>query len=284
MSTSLNTEHFEVSSEELSSFLKGDDGGSSLRTSSVSDGAHTKSSGPHVFESQMKRRRESEKVLESLTINKLRFNKLGLYGRDEEIHQLKDRLESLLKNCKALKKGATTEGQRELIMIKGYSGTGKSALASTLRKPVEKLKGLFVSGKFDLYMRDEPLTALASACARICGEILALANSPSQESTLRFETIQNKIIEELGSELAIIVRFVPALEEVAMHGRDFRIEQIASNPAVSPEESKNQLNFAIRRFIRTIGSFFAPLVIMLDDLQWADMASLEVLGESSGIR
>lgn len=139
-------------------------------------------------------------------------------------------------------------------MIKGFSGTGKSALASTLRKPVEKMGGLYVTGKFDLFMRDEPLTGVIAACCQICGAILSLQST----TPTKFEDIKNLIVSELGSELGVIVRFIPVLEEIIP--LDEVVEKTATGQ--TNEESKNQFNFAFRRFIRVIGSSFKPLVMV----------------------
>lgn len=297
-------------------------------------GNNTNASPSQALQAPSQKQRRSSEALEGLTINKLRFNKLGLYGREDEIRQLQERLQHFAAQRKIRKTTSTNDmeieqaiitssntttsnaddisnrstatidkqqdmrndpqtvpalvagaavNNRELVTISGYSGTGKSALASTLKRPVALLHGLYVSGKFDLYNRDEPLTAMADACGQICGKMLALANSNADSETRRFEEIRDKIVDELGSELRVITRVIPALEEVVMQGRDFRMmEQPGGSgmaAAESTEESKNQLNYAFRRFIRVVSSCFAPLIMVLDDLQWADMTSLELIGK-----
>eukprot|EP00567_Pseudictyota_dubia_P000302 CAMPEP_0197467456 /NCGR_PEP_ID=MMETSP1175-20131217/65574_1 /TAXON_ID=1003142 /ORGANISM="Triceratium dubium, Strain CCMP147" /LENGTH=936 /DNA_ID=CAMNT_0043003525 /DNA_START=295 /DNA_END=3101 /DNA_ORIENTATION=- len=202
--------------------------------------------------------------LESFTINKLRFDSLGLYGRENEIHTLKVCLERIQSH---------SSEHRELLTIKGYSGTGKSTLASALRKPVEELGGLYVHGKFDLFMRDEPLTGVLSACNQICGAILAL----QRRNPANFEEIKEQISSKLSSELGLILRYIPMLEEVLSLDEVVSATKAAKTKGQTNEESKNQFNFAFRRFIRVIGSFFKPLVVVLDDVHNSDVASMEVL-------
>ena len=207
--------------------------------------------------------------LESLTINKLRFDSLGLYGRKNEIHTLKTCLNRIQRrhnssdndigsSSSRYHKNETKQQSREFVEIKGYSGTGKSALVSTLRKPVEKLGGLYVDGKFDLLMRDEPLTGILSACSQICGAILELQRS----NRARFEDIRKEISSKLGSELEVMLRFIPVLEEVLPLDAVVAAKEVTKTKGQTNEESKNQFNFAFRRFIRVIGSSFKPLVMV----------------------
>ena len=252
-----------------------------------------------------RRSSQASETLESLTINKLRFDSLGLYGRKDEIRTLKKCLERMQKqnrhsnvgssagsvksSCDTSSKASSHTGEdeqrqekakitvnnndgiapndeqnpdanefRELVMIDGYSGTGKSALASTLRKPVEKLGGLYVNGKFDFYMRDEPLVGVLNACNQICGAILALQWTDKE----KFEEIRDEITAVLGSELGVILRYIPVLEEVLNLDDVIAAKEVETTKGQTNEEGKNQFNFVFRRFIRVVGSAFKPLVMV----------------------
>jgi hypothetical protein len=114
------------------------------------------------------RRRHSQVVLDEMTVNKLQFSLIGLYGRYREMALLKDcwgRLMSMMEEPQARTCTCTctcTGGKRkppriEILFLSGNSGCGKTALANTLRRPTAQApRGLFVSGKFDIYLRDEP--------------------------------------------------------------------------------------------------------------------------------
>jgi histidine kinase len=168
--------------------------------------------------------------------------------------------------------GESPEQERQLILISGYSGTGKTALTNhALKKSTEKLGGVYVRGKFDLHLRNQPYSGISAACAEICGAIVALRiRNPSQ-----FEQLCSHITTELGSELALLIQVIPVLAEVV----DLK-DANADSPHMgisSSADSKSQINFAFLRFIRVISYQFNPLVFVLDDLQWADGASLDLL-------
>ena len=235
--------------------------------------SHTTGSKTTFIAPNQKRRRGFEN-LESLTINKLRFHSLGLYGRESEIRTLKHCMERIIRpsitnkandNAKTMERKETEASpasfHRELVMIKGYSGTGKSALACTLRNPVKKLGGLYVEGKFDLFLRDDqPFAGVLSACNQICRAILDMQRSSPDD----FQAVRSHLASQLRAELGVILRFLPALKEVLPSDV---VEVVANQDVETPngqsgEEGKNQFNFAFRCFIRVIGSLFKPLVMV----------------------
>jgi predicted ATPase len=198
----------------------------------------------------------------SLTVDKLRVSSLGLYGRDNEMATLNKCLESVM----------SKDDPRQLVLISGYSGTGKTALASTLKVRVKRLKGAFISGKFDLHLRDEPYTGIAAACRELCGEMLLLRDTPSSKAL--FQEIRSKIVHQLGTELPLLTNLIPHLHEIVgeSEGLEDKLE------LQGHVEAKSRFNYAFRRFLRVMSSYFMPLVMFLDDLQWADLASLDLLG------
>lgn len=202
--------------------------------------------------------------VEKLTANKLRFSSLGLHGRDKESDILKQCLERLV----LVGRENTDAKSRELVFISGVSGTGKTSLASTMARTVKHHKGLYLTGKFDLYLRDEPYSGIAAACRELCGEILMLQND--NEKT--YQEIRCEIISELGEEISLLTNLIPVLEEIVGHQDPSSL--IAQGNIF---EAKESFNFAFRKFMRLVGTRFSPLVITLDDLQWADAASLELV-------
>ena len=156
---------------------------------------------------------------EGMTLNKLRFNSLGLYGRDKQKDILSDCLaRSVEKSIKedspsnkpsSLRSTGTTictDGRRrQLVLLSGYSGTGKTVLASSLEKKVTKLGGAFVRGKFNNY-GCEPYIGVVSACQELCSMIL--------KKLVSVEDIVKDLVEQLGSELPILIKVIPDLEEL----------------------------------------------------------------------
>lgn len=232
----------------------------SKRLSDVSDEGKLHQLKPAEFRES---KRKSQRVL---PISSLRFKSLGLIGRDEEKELLEERLHLVV--AKDDKEGAP-QGSRELALISGNAGTGKTALANALRKSVKKLGGLYVKGKFDLYLRDEPYAGISAACREICGQILTL------RETDPFDVIRSELIDKLGPErLSLLINIIPELSEIV--GDEVLMDDVKSKKQ-GGEESKARFNYAFRIFVRVVSSHFAPLLILLDDIQWSDAATLDLL-------
>jgi predicted ATPase len=207
--------------------------------------------------------------VEALTANKLRFSSLGLVGRDKETYALSECLERLV----LVGEEATATGEddvkaiaRELVFISGVSGTGKTALAQTLASQTKQHKGLYLTGKFDFYLRDEPYSGFVAACRELCGEILMLRNDTSTEA--KYQEIRDEIVSVLGDEISFLTNIFPVLNEI------IDIDYASGPPADSDEGfAKERINYAFRKFLRVVCTHFKPLVIVLDDLQWGDAAS-----------
>lgn len=206
----------------------------------------------------MKSKRISQRVL---PVTRLRFSALELVGRDKEMNLLETSLNRVVE----------APGSRELVFISGLSGTGKTALATSLEKSVKE-SGLFVTGKFDLYLRDEPYSGIAQACREICGRIMLLRDR-SDDS---FAEIQKELVDKLGSEnLCLLINIIPELAEIV--GDDYIKDVEMNKDQQGSEEARARLHYAFRILIRIVSISFEPLVILLDDIQWSDAATMDLL-------
>mmetsp|Transcript_8324 Transcript_8324/g.13779 ORF Transcript_8324/g.13779 Transcript_8324/m.13779 type:complete len:1123 (-) Transcript_8324:162-3530(-) len=214
-------------------------------------------------------------ILRQMTVNKLKFKEDMLYGRDEEINQLK----GVFQRCSSSNndddsKPAAQESaprSRELVLLAGNAGTGKSALALKLRNTVRRAGGFYLSGKFDLQQSDEPYAAISAACRGLCQGILAHKEEKNRRWNFSYEELKEKIDEELGPDGQILTTVMPTLRQIISD--DF--EDDTSN-ASGYLKTKHRFIFAFRSFMRVICSF-GPVVLTLDDLQWSDLASLELM-------
>lgn len=173
-----------------------------------------------------------------------------LFGRETEIRTLQNALQRV---C---------QGDKELFLVSGYSGIGKSALVETLRQPTLQQGGYYISGKFDQFQQDIPYAAFIQAFQDLVRQILA---QPQQH----LEVWKQKLQHALGSNGQVIV---DAIGEV-----EFIIGKQPPAPALSPTETQNRFQLVFKQFVGVFAQPETPLVIFLDDLQWADAGSLKLL-------
>jgi PAS domain S-box-containing protein len=174
-----------------------------------------------------------------------------LYGREREI-------ESLLASFDRV----VTNGTPELVLVSGYSGIGKSSVVHELHKVLVPPRGLFASGKFDQYKRDIPYATLAQAFQSLVRPLLG-------QSEAELGRWRDALREALGPNGQLIVNLVPALEVVI--GRQPPV------PDLPPHEAQNRFQMAFRRFLGVFARKEHPLTLFLDDLQWLDRATLDLL-------
>ncbi|BAY65626.1 multi-sensor signal transduction multi-kinase [Calothrix brevissima NIES-22] len=189
-----------------------------------------------------------------------------LYGRAGEVESLLKVFEQVIGNgCETDKTKATAE----LILVSGYPGIGKTTLVQELYKPVTHQNGYFITGKYEQLQRNIPYFALIQAFRSLIRQLL----SESQEQIVDW---REKLLAALGDNAQIVVDVIPDLE--------FLIGKQPEAIALPPAEAQNRFYLALEKFIRVFTQPFTidikpihPLVIFLDDLQWADSASLQLI-------
>ncbi|WP_257448755.1 trifunctional serine/threonine-protein kinase/ATP-binding protein/sensor histidine kinase [Archangium lipolyticum] len=174
-----------------------------------------------------------------------------LYGRDEEVSTLLGAFERVSQG-----------GCPELVMISGYSGIGKSAVVQELYRPVVQRRGIFLQGKFDQFQRDIPYATLAQA---IRGLVLQLLAGTDAE----LEDWRGRLRQALEGNGQLLVGLVPQLELIV--GRQPPVQELP------PSEAQHRFNRVFQRFLGAISTSEHPLAMFLDDLQWADQASLRLI-------
>ena len=173
-----------------------------------------------------------------------------LYGRTAEVDRLLSAFERV------------AEGNTELTMVAGFSGIGKTAVINEVHKPITRQQGYFIQGKFDQFNRSLPLSAFIQALRSLMKQLLS-------ESDAQLAQWQHKLLEVLGNDSQVIIDVIPELEAL-----------IGPQPAalkLSGHESQNRFYRLIEQFIQVFAASSHPLVVFLDDLQWADLASLDLI-------
>jgi predicted ATPase len=174
-----------------------------------------------------------------------------LYGREREIEALLASFDRVVSN-----------GTPELVLVSGYSGIGKSSVAHELHKALVPPRGLFASGKFDQYKRDIPYATLAQAFQSL---VRPLLGQPEAE----LGRWRDALHEALGPNAQLIVNLVPALELV--------IGKQPPVPDLPPQDAQNRFQIVFRHFLGVFARKEHPLALFLDDLQWLDIATLDLL-------
>jgi len=153
-------------------------------------------------------------------------------------------------------------GGAEMLTVAGYSGIGKSALINEIHKPLVEKFGFFISGKFDQFQRHIPYSAISSAFEGLLKHLLM---SPRDE----LASWKDILLGALGPNAQVIIDVIPALEKIT--GPQFNV------PNLGTEENQNRFNMVFLQFLRVFTREDSPLVIFLDDLQWADIATLNLI-------
>ena len=154
------------------------------------------------------------------------------------------------------------QSKSEMMLVAGFSGIGKSVLVQELCKPVTQQRGYFISGKFDQFQHNIPYSGVISALRCLVRQLLT-------ESEAQLIQWREKLLAAFGINGQVIIDFIPEVEKI-----------VGIQPPVQPleaTEAQNRFNAVFGNFIRVFCQRSHPLVIFLDDLQWADSASLRLI-------
>jgi predicted ATPase/signal transduction histidine kinase len=175
-----------------------------------------------------------------------------LYGRQNEIAKILEAFEN------------ASRGKVVLMLVSGYSGIGKSTLVNEVQKPVSERRGKFIYGKFEQLHHEAPYSALIQAFRSLIQQIL----TESEEQISRW---RKDLLVATGQIGQVIIDVIP--EVVLITGPQPPV------PHLAPTEAQNRFQLVFKRFIQVFARRERPLVIFLDDLQWASAATMTLLQE-----
>ena len=176
-----------------------------------------------------------------------------LYGRAREVETLLASFDRIVKS-----------GAPELVLVSGYSGIGKSSVVNELHKVLVPPRGLFASGKFDQYKRDIPYSTLAQAFQSLVRPLLGTSDN-------ELRAWRRVFMEALGPNGRLMFDLVPELKLI--------IGDQPPVPELPPQDLQRRFQLVFRRFIKVFARPEQPLALFLDDLQWLDTATLDLLKE-----
>jgi PAS domain S-box-containing protein len=174
-----------------------------------------------------------------------------LYGREREIETLLAAFDHVV-----------ASGRPKLVLVSGYSGIGKSSVVNELHKALVPPRGLFASGKFDQYKRDIPYATLVQAFQSLIRSLLAKSDAElaGWRDALRAALDPNgRLMIDVVPELKLLIGEQPPVQEL------------------SPQQDQGRLQMVFRRFLGVFARPEHPLALFLDDLQWLDAATLDML-------
>ncbi|MEH1970458.1 ATP-binding sensor histidine kinase [Nostoc sp.] len=173
-----------------------------------------------------------------------------LYGRQDEVESLLDAFERV------------SQGSTEIILVAGFSGIGKTAVVNEVHKPIVRQRGYFIKGKFDQFQRNIPFSAFVQAFRDLIRQLLS-------ETDTQFEQWKCKILSALGENGQVMIEVIPELE--IMIGKQPPASELSGSAA------QNRFNLLFLKFTQVFTASEHPLAIFIDDLQWADSASLKLM-------
>mgnify|MGYP000072950354 CR=1 FL=1 len=173
-----------------------------------------------------------------------------LYGRDPEVAVLLNAFERVSK------------GIAEILLVAGCSGIGKTVVIQEVHKPIVRRRGYFIKGKYDQFQRNIPFSAFVQAFRDLMGQLLS-------ESDSQLQTWKTQILAAVGDRGQVLIDVIPELERII--GKQLPAPELAASAA------QQQFNLLMQKFVRLFATAAHPLVLFLDDLQWADLASLNLL-------
>jgi PAS domain S-box-containing protein len=174
-----------------------------------------------------------------------------LYGRRAEVGALAAAFDRVAR-----------QGKVEFILVSGHGGVGKSSVVSEFSKLVVPPQGLFAAGKFDQYKRDIPYATLAQAFQSLIHRLLG-------HDEAQLDCWRQALLEALGPNGQLMVTLMPELTAI--------IGEQPPIPDLPPQQARNRFQMVFRRFVSAFAQPEHPLALFLDDLQWLDVATLELL-------
>ena len=173
-----------------------------------------------------------------------------LYGRDREIEKILETFDRV------------ASGTTELMLVSGYSGIGKTVLINEVHKPILRQRGYFIAGKFDQFKRNIHYASLIQAFQSLTQQLLT-------EGEAEIQVWKEKLLGALGVNGQVIADVIPEVELII--GKQPPVAELGAT------ESQNRFRRVFKQFIGVFTTIDHPLVIFLDDLQWADSASLKLI-------
>ncbi len=185
-----------------------------------------------------------------------------LYGREIAVQTLLAAFDRIVASQKQAALAGQPELSPELLLVAGCSGLGKTAVINEIHQPITRYRGYFIKGKFDQFQRNIPLSAFVQAFQDLIGQLLS-------ESDAQIAQWKTEIAAAVGENGQVLTAVIPHLEKI--------IGSQPPVPALSGLAAQSRFHRVSQKFMAVFTTAARPLTIFLDDLQWADLASLQLI-------
>ena len=229
---------------------------------SVSSSAATMEDLSNMVAKAAKQARGTNKVT-AMSLARLNVANMKLHGREDDMKVLESKLLDLKNNDD----NSSSKKLPELVLISGVSGTGKSALVMRgLRDPSTKMGTAFAGGKFDLNNAALPLSAFIDATSALTKHVIEGGMGDEIQSDINATFAEEDMI--------LLVKALPGCEALLPIQKD---DELKKNRRLSGKEAVSRLQYAIRKLLKIICTNLKGAVLFIDDLQWADTTTLDLL-------
>ncbi len=154
-------------------------------------------------------------------------------------------------------------GSTEMVYVSGDAGIGKTSLIEEVFRKQEHTSSFFyITGKFEQFSNESPYHPIVQAFSGLMRHLLGERQDQSQQWKLKLQAALGSnanLITEMIPEVGLILGRTPATEELPAH------------------ESKKRFLHVFRKFVQALATKEHPLVLFIDDLQWAHSSSLQLI-------
>ena len=172
-----------------------------------------------------------------------------LYGREQEVSILIDQFR------------LAADGVPSLLLVEGYSGVGKSALVHEIHQSIAEQGGLFIEGKFNQFQQNAAYSVIRHALESWLNQILSFSEE-------QLQALRASILMQLSGNARVLIDFLPAFK--------YLLGDLPLVPRLGAKESQARFQLVMKQFFK-LASSKHPIVLFVDDLQWADRATLTLL-------
>ena len=231
--------------------------------------------------------RKTNQDIQEMTINKLNLHSIGLLGREQEKATLQHCFDRLMATTAETDEANDNDDagyhklkrirKKQLVFIRGERGVGKTTLAISLQEytmNITSTSTVIAVGKFDLNSLDEPYSAVGTAFEHLFSLVKGMKQDHSN-----IDEFKARLLSELGSGVSLLTKLIPGLRDLLLEGTETIPSSSEEELDIDYHAAQERLKYSFQVLVRLLCSYChpSPILFILDDLQWADSSSLDLI-------